>query len=293
MAAGFTSWRELNQREAYDGANAITTWRKAPVVVTSTGYWLDLAMSPGNPRPIYYASSPLVGQAMSYATDGGIYAGPAVSPSKKVLRHMMAMSVTAGAVPLSLILCDYLLYYPFIDESELGNPQLLDNTATLPRYTSGEGVQMMAVVTAPHTAAGPTFNVSYTNQAGVAGRTSQTVAMGGQFVNGTILTSAPATANTCGQFITLQTGDTGVRSVESVTIQTIGDVGLFTLVLVKPLANFRLRGIDAPCEVDFFKDGGGRLPVIEDNASLNCIACAAGSLTGTAIHGFTSFTWSE
>lgn len=292
MASGFSSLRALVQRQGDDGANVITSFRKSPTVVTSTGYRMDLAMSPGNPKPIYYASSPLVASAMSYANDGGIFAGGAVSPSKKVLRQLMALSVTAGSVPLTLTLCDYLLYYPFIDEAELGNPQLLDNTQTLPRYASGEGVQMMAIVTAPHTAAGPTFNVSYTNQAGVSGRTSGTATFGAQTVNGTILTSAPATAGCIGAFLPLQVGDTGVRSVESVTIQTLGDVGLFTLVLVKPLADICLRGVDAPSEVDYFKDQGGQMPTVEDGASLNFIALAAGSLTGTTIHGLASFTWS-
>jgi hypothetical protein len=292
MAAGFSSLRALVQRQADDGANVVSSWRKSPAVITSTGFWQDLAMSPGNPKPIFYASEPLVAQTMSFASDGGIFAGGAVSPSKKVLRQMTALSVTAGSVPLAMVLCDYLLYYPFIDESELGRAQPLDNTQTLSRYTTGEGVQMMAVVTAPHTGAGPTFNVSYTNQAGVAGRTSLTVTMGGQTVNGTILTSAPATAGCLGAFIPLQVGDTGVRSVESVTIQTIGDVGLFTLVLVKPLADINLRGVDAPSEVDYFKNQGGQMPVIEDGASLNYIALAAGNLTGTTIHGLASFTWS-
>ncbi len=264
MASGFSSLRALVQRQGDDGANVITSFRKSPTVVTSTGYRMDLAMSPGNPKPIYYASSPLVAAAMTYANDGGIFTGGAVSPSKKVLRQMLALSVTAGSVPLTLTLCDYLLYYPFIDEAELGIEQVLTNTQTLPRYTSGEGVQMMAVVTAPHTAAGPTFDVSYTNQAGVSG----------------------------GAFLPLQVGDTGVRSVESVTIRTVGDVGLFTLVLVKPLADVCLRGIDAPSEVDYFKDQGGQMPVIEDGASLNFIALAAGSLTGTTIHGLATFTWS-
>ena len=184
-----------------------------------------------------------------------------MSPSKKVLRQMLALSVTAGAVPLTHTLCDYLLYYPFIDEAELGTPQILDNAQTLPRHTSGEGVQMMAVVTAPHTAAGPTFDVSYTNQAGVSGRTSGRATFGAQTVNGTLLTSAPATAGCIGAFLPLQVGDTGVRSVESVTIQTLGDVGLFTLVLVKPLADVCLRGIDAPSEVDYFRDQGGQMPI--------------------------------
>lgn len=289
---GFQSLRALVSRQVDDGVNVYTSFRKSPTVVTAAGYWMDLAMSPGNPKPIYYASAPLTAQALAYSTDGGIYAGGAVAPLTKVLRTLLALSVNAGAVPLPLMLCDYLLYYPFIDEAELGVEQVMVNSASLSRYTSGAGVQMMAIVTAPHTAANPTFNVNYTNQAGVAGRTSRTVKMGGQTVNGTVLTSAPATVGCTGPFIPLQVGDTGVRSIEGVTIQTLGDVGLFTLVLVKPLANVHLRGIDAPSEVDFFKDCAGQLPIIQDDASLNFLALAANNLTGTTVHGMATFTWS-
>lgn len=38
---------------------------------------------------------------------------------------------------MAMQLCDYLLYYPTIDDSELGL-QEMNNVATLPRYTDGE-----------------------------------------------------------------------------------------------------------------------------------------------------------
>jgi hypothetical protein len=69
------------------------------------------------------------------------------------------------------------------------------------------------------------------------------------------------------------------------------DVGLFALVLVKPLAQMSIRGIDAPVEVSYLTDFG-QLPVIEDDAYLNFIACPAGSLAATAIHGDITTVWS-
>jgi len=184
----------------------------------------------------------------------------------------------------------YLGFYGFIDESVL-DPQPLDNTLAPTRYADGRGVQMMPVVVAGHTGGQP-FTVTYTNQDGVAGRVSESVVMGTQFVNGTILHSIQAGAAypNNGPFLPLQRGDTGVRSVESVQIGGIGDVGLFALVLVKPLASIALRGIDAATETDYLTDMAA-LPEILDDAYLNFLALPNGSLSGAPIIGIAETTW--
>lgn len=148
---------------------------------------------------------------------------------------------------------------------------------------------LMPVVVAGQTG-GQTFFVTYTNQDGVSGRTSKTVTMCTQGINGTILCSAPATSGCNGPFMPLQNGDTGVRSVESVQVNGLGDVGLFALVLVKPLATMALRGIDAPTEVDFLRDFAA-MPKIEDDAYLNFICHPTGSLSGAPIHGEIFTVW--
>lgn len=72
-----------------------------------------------------------------------------------------------------------------------------------------------------------TITVSYTNQDGTSGRTSQAVVFGGTGRReATRLISVP-----------LQSGDTGVRSVESVTVlATTGTAGDFGVVIARPLA---------------------------------------------------------
>jgi hypothetical protein len=272
------------------GQSWYSSWRKAPAVVTSAGFWMDLSMSPGNPAPNYYVASALTATPLALSTDGGLYHARNVAPATKYLRSMRIQSVTAGAVPMTLRLCDYLLFYPFVDESLVDEPQPMDNTLGLTRSTDGEGVQIMAVVTNGHATGGSTFTVSYTNSAGVAGRTTVAATMNTQFVTGTILTSAVASQGTQAPFLTLQAGDTGVRSIESVTVSGTGDVGLFCLVLVKPLANLTLRGIDAPAEYDHLMDWSA-LPVIEDDAYLGLLALVAGSITGAAIHGDIRVAW--
>lgn len=268
-----------------------TFWRKAPAVVTVAGAWFDYSMAPGNPAPQYYAAAPLVSQTMSRSGDGGIQHGGNVSPSAKYLRKITAMAVTAAGVPQRLYLLDYLMFYPFVD---MGTPdeQPMDNTQSLTRYTDGEGVRLMAVLVAPHGLVGDTFFVTYTNQDGTAGRVTPLHTMTTAVtVNGTILTTQTAGAGRFGPFMALQQGDTGIRSVEAVQCTNGTDVGLFTLVLVKPLAEMTVREITAPVEKDFALEAGMKLPVIEDDAYLNFISCPNGSITGIPLQGDATFIW--
>lgn len=285
--AGFSTVSALANAEL-DGYYKYSTWRKTPTQISTIGVWFDLSMSPGNPIPQYYAASPLAAIALAQSTDGGLFHGGAVSPKTKHVRNIMALCITAAPLPMPMMLLDYLLYYPFIDEGTT-DAQTLTNAVTIPRYTDGAGVQIMAVSVAGRTG-GQSFFVTYTNSSGVAGRTSQTVLQNSVSVNGSIVTSDRAVAGAAGPFIPLQTGDTGVRSIESVTMLG-ADVGLFTLALVKPLAQMSIRGIDAPVEMDFFKDCGGQCPVVKDDAYLNFICNPSGSLSGAPIHGDVKFVW--
>lgn len=278
---GFANHREFI--EASDaGKTRIYSWRKVPTQTTASGIWFDLSMSPGNPVPNYYAATPLTSKRLAQSTDGGLFHGANVSPSTKHLQRLMAISLTTTAVPLPLILCDYLLYYPFVDMSTT-DPQDMVQGETLSRYTTGAGVQIMAVEVASQIG-GVSFNVEYTNQDGTAGRVTPNVTCNTQVSVGTIITTAPATAGTAGPFLPLQAGDSGVRSIERVTFLS-GDVGLITLVLVRPLATLGVYDITGPAEKDFIKDAPGALPTIVDDAYLNFICYPSGTLASAQILG--------
>jgi len=264
------------------------TWRKTPSQVSSAGFWFDLAMSPGNPGPKYWFDAPPgIAKAISQSDDGGLFHGANTSPQKQYLRLITAGTVTATALPLTLYLCDYLLYYPSCDDS-VTDPQTLDNTVTLPRYTDGEGVQIMAVSVAGRTGT-QDFYCTYTNSDGVAGRTSRTVTQNASSAIGTIQTGANASASTASPFVGLQGGDRGVRSIESVTMLG-ADVGLFTLILVKPIAQTTIKEVTAFYEKDFLLYTGA-LPEIKDNAYLNFICLPQGSLAATALIGDIKVIW--
>lgn len=262
-------------------------WRKNPSQITTAGLWFDLSMSPGNPPPKYwFDAAPFTAKAAYQSTDGGFWHGANVSPQVKQLRLVTAMTATATPLPMTMILCDYILYYPSIDEGTT-DPQPLTNTVTLPRYSDGKGVNIVAITVGTRTSTA-TFSLSYTNSDGVAGRTSQIVTLNTAVV-GTVATSATATQDSGNPFIGLQSGDSGVRSIESVTMITPTD-GLFSLLLVKPLGYTMIRGVDAPVEKDFLL-AGEELPRIYDDAYLNCLCLPQGSLTGVGIIGDLKCIW--
>lgn len=265
------------------------TWRKSPSSVTPPGRWFDLSMSTGHPKAkLWFDASPLVAQQVKQSTDGGIFHGANVSPASKRLRLLTTLTVNSTALPLTMILCDYLLYYPTVDES-ITDQQDTDNTLTLPRYTDGDGVMVIAVTLASR-ASNPTFTFSYTNQSGVAGRTSPTITLDSSSVIGSIASSQTALAGAANPFLPLQEGDTGVRSIESVTMGST-DSGLFALVLVKPLANTSIKEITAPYENDLFLSYG-IMPEIKDDAFLNYLCLPKNSLSTTTIIGDLKVVWS-
>jgi len=279
-----------------EGRSRTYTFRKTPSQASVIGLWFDLSMSPGNPVPKYWFDAPpLIGKKIiqnaegAQSGDGGIFHGSNTSPMQQYLRKIRVFTNTATALPMNLILCDYLLYYPSIDDGTTDVQTMDAASQTLPRYTSGEGVMMIAVTTAARTG-GQSFSVSYTNSDGVAGRTSATVTQNTTAIVGTVTTSERASNTSSGNpFIGLQSGDRGVRSVESVTMNGT-DFGLFSIILVKPIAQITLPSITAPYEKDFYINSQ-ELPKIEDNAYLNFLSLPLGSLAATAVSGDLQVIW--
>lgn len=257
------------------------TFRKVPSQTGTNGVMFDLSGSAGTPVPQYYAATPMVSQALRYSTDGGLNVGGPVAPKTKYLRSTTLLSSSATGLPLNAYLLDYLLFYPFVDESSV-DEQFVTNSVSLPRYQDGLGVQIMCVSQASRNG-GRQFRIKYTNSDGVSGRLTPYVVTNTATGNGSVVTTQLQSALNAGPFLPLQEGDKGVRYVESVQMLT-DDVGLFAIVLVKPIANQLLVEQTAAVEVDYFKDKS-LLPVIQDDAYLNWVAHPSASLAGVTIMG--------
>ena len=218
------------------GRYHLTTFRKAVAsAATVANDFVDYTYFAGNPPANFYASSPL--EAAHVEAIRGIHV-PNVAPARQFVKSLTVMSAASSATATSnqnqrLLLCDYLLYYPFIDTDAIGEQQDMVQTVSLPRYADGKGVMMMAVAQSAASTVG-TFTVSYTTQDGVAARTSDITYTKAVAGGGTIVSSTTNAASGSQPFIQLQAGDSGVRSVESVTFSAAGG-GLLAIVLVKPL----------------------------------------------------------
>ena len=147
-------------------------------------------------------------------------------------------------------------------------------TAALTRYTSGGGVMAGIVIYSLLGGTATTFTISYTNQAGVSGRTSTATAIGSSTQREVgILIPIP-----------LQAGDTGVQSVESVTlVASTGSAGNFGVCLFKPLAMISLESATGAMPLDAVSTGCiiGSLCEIHPDACLSISAFTAISTTIT------------
>lgn len=267
---------------AKGGSNWISSFRKNVTVVTIAGKWFDFSGSAGNPVPNYYASSPLV--AATLDMEKGIWHGGNVSPATKHL-HRLTMMGSVAALNLPVYLCDYLLYYPFIDMNAAGEEQILDNTVTLPRSTDGKGVQIMLVTQAAPVGGGQ-YTLKYVDSNDVEQTTIN------QFCpavgpNGALLSATTAAAGVS-PFVPLVT--TGVKRVNSITF-SVANGGLCAIVLVKPLFRTWLmdNNMAKEKEVIVHANIGAK---IEDGAYLNFIGqTTSGSLSGGTLVGTLETVW--
>lgn len=132
--------------------------------------------------------------------------------------------------PGVLVLYDRLLHIGGLAATTT-SPQTVGGS--IARYTSGIGNQIWVEIYTQVGATATTISASYTNQAGTSGRTTLSAVFGG-----TGLREESRIIP-----LTLQDGDTGVRSVESVTVlATTGTAGNFGVTITHPI-------LYAPCEI--------------------------------------------
>ena len=261
--AGFNNLREYAQA-INDGKTYYTTFRK--VLNTTPGLWTDISTFGGDPKPIYFASTPMVAQPLAYSVNGGINAGPPAVPSNKYL-HRFLICADRPQAALGWLLCDYLLYYPFIDMGT-NQEQFFDNTLSLTRSTTGEGLQIVVICQAAYTVTGQAIQFKYTNSKGVSGRISAPFYTYFNSGIGTLQTVQQNFGNNGAvPFVTLQSGDTGVRSIQSITFSNGLSDGLLCVVLAKPVLSGTLFEQTSPSEVVPICDNSA-IPKIEDNACL-------------------------
>lgn len=114
--------------------------------------------------------------------------------------------------------------------------------------TSGNGILCGMEISAATGAGTPTITMAYTNQAGTASRSATNII-------------ATVASSAIGAFypIGLQAGDTGVRSVQSITLSATWTSGTMNLVAYRVLAALELTAAHTPNAIDALTSGFVRL----------------------------------
>ena len=287
------------QKITVNNQTARVDWNKnfLPTSAAVAGEWHCLARGAGNPSSdtIYNTGTNLAFQSVNdtVAGSGGMRHGGNVSPATKHIVNASAGTSAATTAPAVLMLVDLLGFYR-VTSVTTTTAQTLDNTVTLPRYTDGAGVMAFAWNTNATAmgAATPTITLNYTNQAGTAGRTTPAVlpTCKTAAANGLILYSGTG-AGKYNPFIPLAGGDTGIRSIQSLTLSASYVSGEFAIALCKPLITLPIGAFGVVTERDYV-NGLPSLPRVYDGANLIWLmGSGAATPVNSGLFGHVDFAW--
>lgn len=219
----------------YDGiiaARCGTNWQDLtyfkPTLTTTAAAWSSLAqVASGLPHAMTYTNIP--GGAVHTNTNVGAWSLGMSDPGGSNKKYLLTLGwMSTGQINM-LMLVDLLVAAGNI-LATTNTAQTVNSTA-LTRYTTGAGVlATMHVTTAIGTTASNISLSSYTNQAGTAARANTAVAMTTSAIVGRLL---PVTT---GAMMNFQSGDYGIRSVETITLSAAMSAGVMALNLYYPLA---------------------------------------------------------
>ena len=164
----------------------------------------------------------------------------------------------------------------------------------LPRYSDGVGVKAFLVATTALGATTPlATTITYTGSTGVSGVTTQMTINSNSPASsavGTIVHSGTSVGN-YGPFIPLAAGDSGVRSVQSITMAASGSASTIALVLAKPLFSIPISTLGVLAEKDMLNQFTS-MPQVQDGAYLSWIFLAgATTAANTPFFGYCDICW--
>ena len=217
------------------------------------------------------ASAPSTAVALSNTTTGALLK-PALPGSITNPLWLSQIEITGDTTAgTCYVLCDRLCEQGGLSGTDTATQTTNMPTAALTRYTDGVGVFAAVEIYTQVGTTARTLTAVYTNQAGTGSRTTKPIVFGATDTReaGKLLT------------LPLQDGDTGVRSVESVTISaSTGTAGNFGITLFKPLAILPLitsqtKGV-TPAYQNLLVASGAKLIEVQDNACLFLTGSGAG-----------------
>lgn len=231
-------------------------------ITTVANAWSSLWQATGFPAAGSYTAIP-GGAALNKDTTGAWSFGLSnpTSPSKK---YLLTLGFSHATATNAIILTDLLVGAGGISTNST-SPQTV-NSAALTRYPSGAGVMMTFEVTTALGTTSGSITITYTNQNGTGSRSTGAIPL---------LTSAIVyrlVSVALGPYMQLQSGDYGVRSVETVQMSAAMGAGVIALNLYVPLcfipgiaANFYVER-DSTVQIDGITE-----LVTESGGALGCL----------------------
>lgn len=227
--AGFATWQEL-KNALHLNAQEVQAFVKMPSTNPSSARWTTYWPAGGMPDTGTTSSGALV--------DG--VGGVTFAATGSVGKYLLRGQVTAPD-NVALMVYDRLVQVTGLDFTSTGDKTV--NSAALPRYADGFGVVPLLEVATIANLTSVTFSMSsYTNEAGTSGRAGPSYT-----ISNLIVHAAGETP-----FLPVQSGDLGVRSVETINVSSASGGGGFALTVNLVLA--RLLG----CVTAQYRDLGTR-----------------------------------
>jgi len=223
----------------------------------------------GIPGAAVAPTSGLSGEALTYYAGQIPFTNPPAGQNSYVARCSMAVGTTTFG---SYSLIDRLWHNSGIDVTSTSSQTI--NSVTFPARdengsTNGEGILLGIEVSTVTGAGTPTITVTYTNSAGTSGRTSN------------VAVAATASSGSFWNF-PLQSGDVGVRSVQSIQFSATWTSGTVHLVAYRPIVTFSSSAAGMSSYVDALTGG---LPRLYDNSVLSFLVLPVGTAAGSTLFG--------
>ena len=269
---GFSSTDDwLNEVSNNGKTTGALIWNKLTDVNFVTGRWFDMSGFTGTPVANAYAGTALTWTPCNESVGNGAQIfgmphGGNVATDTKHLALASAVSGVAAAVPSFIQWVDMQGYYPGINMN-IATAQALSGTPAL-RYANGAGCRPYLVSTVASGSTAHNIAISYTNQAAVAGRVPPVVVAGTASNTARHICHTGLAANNYGPWMPLAGGDTGVQSVQSITLSAASLAGTAALVIARPIGHpIPLTTVGVLAEREFFTQAPS-LPRIVDGACL-------------------------
>lgn len=259
---GFSTYSDIVTALGNGGGALEWHFNKAGPVPQGAGQWCTCWYSSGAPGVGSDGAAAPGGTAYtSTDTTSSAFGYPDTTPKQK---HIVTVGLSATQTG-SYRLVDRLVAASGVSITTTGAKTI--NTTALPRYTDGANVEAWVEVTTATTTTACNLTLSsYTNQNGTAGRAG----------SASMTFPAAATVQRWKGRPHMATGDSGVRSVQTITVNTASAAGVIQVVLQRTLVTIPLSLGNVWYERDMVLQGLC-LPRVFDGASLSMEQFATGT----------------